>query len=541
MTGWSAAAPVRGAQDLEDLATSSWPAETLFAALELGVFAALGGEDLPLPELARRCAADPAALRRLVEALSALGLVSVHDGRAACTAVAAKHLVPGAPRYLGHSLAYRQRLARTWPRLAAAVRTGGSPLTPPEDEDDASYRERVRAYLTAMDDVAQHKAPLLAERLDLEMVENRAVLDLGGGAGALCAELLSRHPGWRGVVVDMPEVAAEARRLWAERVAAGDAAARELTSPAAGAPRLEFAGLDLLQPRLPAPPGGGGWGLILASNIAHAYAAADTAAILQRAARALAPDGVLVVHDFWTDGPGRGPAKAALFDLHMLIHTYQGRTYPWTWVRDQLGGAGLQVAGPVPLGERPGAEDTALVVGARDGRGLAAVRQGPLERLDGVARELGFARTAALDPSQVVTAPWVQEKCRHGCARHGRGGQCPPRAPALADTRATLAGYRRALLVQGEPPTAAFHRRLLELERAAFLAGFPRALAFVAGPCSLCATCQPDACVQPDRARPSMEASGMDVYATAAAAGWPLTPVQDRGDPVTYLGLLLVE
>ncbi|MBI5444506.1 MAG: hypothetical protein HY900_25250 [Deltaproteobacteria bacterium] len=540
MSPWPRDEPLRGAQDLEDLATAAWLAETLFAAIELGVFERLRDENVALGELARRCGADEPAFERLAQALSALGLLSLCEGRAACTEVARRHLVPGSAGYLGHSLAYRRRLAGTWARLADAVRTGRSPVKPPEGECDETYRARVRAYLLAMDDVARHKAGLIADRLDLSTVCPPRLLDLGGGAGGLTAGLLSRKPGWIGVVADMPEVAGEARRLWAEREGAGEVLARELFG-GEGGPRLAFTGVDLLGEELPRPAGGGGWGVILASNIAHAYAAPEAGDLLDRAARALAPDGLLVVHDFWTDGPGRGPAKAAVFDLHMLIHTYQGRTYPWTWARDRLAAGGLRVAGPVQLGERPGDEDTSLVVGARSEGALSAVRADELQRLDGVARELGFLRTAPIAPDRVVVADWVREKCRHGCARHGRGGQCPPRSPAPADTRATLSGYRRALLVQGEPPTPDFHRRMLELERAAFLSGLPKALAFVAGPCSLCAECEPDACRQPRRARPSLEASGVDVYATAHAVGWRLTPIREADSPVTYVGLLLVE
>jgi len=535
-------AVLRGPQDLEDLATASWRGETLFAALELGVFEALGEDSLPLGELARRCGADEAAFVRLAQALSALGLLSLHEGSAACTTLARRHLLAGSPGSLSHSLAYRSRLARTWANLADAVRRGGSPLSPPEWESDEEYRGRVRAYLLAMDDVARHKSALIAERLDLTTRRPSTVLDLGGGAGGLSAGVLLRNPGWTGLVVDMPEVVVEARRVWAERLVAGDESAGRLLLRPGGQARLEFADCDLLNQELPAAPGGDvGWGLIIASNIVHAYAAPESGTILDRAAAALAPDGLLVVHDFWTDGPGRGPIKAALFDLHMLIHTYQGRTYPWSWARDRLAVQGLCVAGPVPLGSCSDDEDTSLIVGTRSAAGLCAVRLDILQRLDGVARELGFLRTAPIDPARVTTAAWVREKCRHGCAQYGRGGQCPPRSPAPEQTRAIFSGYQRALLVHGEPPTAEFHRRMLELERAAFLAGHPKALAFVAGPCCLCDKCRPDDCRMPERARPSLEAAGVDVYAAATTVGWRLDPVPDHESPVAYLGLLLVE
>jgi predicted metal-binding protein/predicted O-methyltransferase YrrM len=528
---WSGHLSVRGPQDLEDLATADWLAETLFAALELGVFEALAAGDAPADEVAERVGAEPQAFRRLTEALEALGLLSLHDGRVACTTVARRYLLPGEEAYLGHSLRYRRQLAANWSRLADAVRSGGSPMAPAPDESD-DYRARVRRYLLAMDDVARHKARRITERVHLDRLpartdgRERFVLDLGGGGGGVAAELVRQSPGWRGVVVDMPEVVEVAQQAWAERGSAS---------------QLSFVGLDLLSEALPAPPDGSrDWDVIVLSNIVHAFAEAESGGLLHAAAAAVAPGGLIIVHDFWTDGRGRGPAKAALFDLHMLVNTYQGRTYPWAWAQDRLAGHGLAVVAPVSLGEGQADEDTRLVVAARDPGALAAVDVDSLDRLESAALELGLARTARLDPAAVVTAAWVREKCRFGCSGYGESAHCPPRSPAPHETRDLLRDYSCALLVQGEPPTASFHRQMLALERAAFLQGHTRALAFAAGPCRLCAECTPDACSRPAEARPSMEAAGMDVYRTAEAVGWRLEPVPDRESPVTYLGLLLV-
>ena len=552
MSIWSEQVMVRGPQDLEDVATAGWLSGALFAALDLDLFETIGLADVSLEMAAERTGADPDALRRLAETLAALGLLSLHEDRVACSTVARRHLLAQSEGYLGHSLRYRQRLAAHWPRLADAVRRGGSPLAAAADDDadpapDAAtaeargddYRARVRAYLLAMDDVARHKARLIVDRVRLDRLPNphpgggRFVLDVAGGAGAVAAEFVRRYPDVDAVVVDMPEVVEEARGVWAER---GDD-----PSGAAGS-RLTFVGLDILSEPLPAPPEvAAGWDVIILSNIVHAFGESESSALLKAAAAALSDDGLLVVHDFWTDGPGRGPAKGALFDLHMLINTYQGRTYPWTWARDRLAAAGLSVLAPVPLGEGLHAEDTALVVGARSPAALDAIDTGPLARVRATALDLGFVRTTPVEPSRVLTAAWVREKCRFGCSGYDAGAQCPPRSPAPDDTRKLLAGYSRALLVQGEPPTADFHERMLALERAAFLVGFPRAFVFVAGPCRLCPACEPDACRRPRDARPSMEAAGIDVYGTAEAAGWPLEPVPDRESQVTYLGLLLVD
>ncbi len=87
------------------------------------------------------------------------------------------------------------------------------------------------------------------------------------------------------------------------------------------------------------------------------------------------------------------------------------------------------------------------------------------------------------------------------------------------------------------------------LEHKAFLAGYYKAFAFVCGPCWLCKTCaiakqkrgKVAACKHPDLARPAMEAAGIDVFATARAAGLPIEVVRSEECPQNYYALVLVE
>jgi hypothetical protein len=43
------------------------------------------------------------------------------------------------------------------------------------------------------------------------------------------------------------------------------------------------------------------------------------------------------------------------------------------------------------------------------------------------------------------------------------------------------------------------------------------------------------------KARPSMEACGIDVYETSRNAGFRIEPVREKSDYVKYFGLLLME
>jgi predicted metal-binding protein len=108
-------------------------------------------------------------------------------------------------------------------------------------------------------------------------------------------------------------------------------------------------------------------------------------------------------------------------------------------------------------------------------------------------------------------------------------------------TKEMLESYSWAILLEGAPPGRDFHRKLLRMEKRAFLAGFHKAFVLGAGPCPVCERCPEDGlCRYPDQARPSMEGSGIDVYSTASGAGIHLKPVTDKDQYVKYIGLLLL-
>jgi predicted metal-binding protein len=153
---------------------------------------------------------------------------------------------------------------------------------------------------------------------------------------------------------------------------------------------------------------------------------------------------------------------------------------------------------------------------------------------------LGAMEAKVVKPSAVVTADWVRLKCQFGCGGYGSSLCCPPNTPTPELTRRTLDGYEAAILAHfGQ--NAAVSESMASLERAAFLGGYYKALAFGAGPCNLCKSCPEEGCKHPDKARPSMEACGIDVFATARNNGYPIEVVVDDSSEQNYYGLLLIE
>jgi predicted metal-binding protein len=114
-------------------------------------------------------------------------------------------------------------------------------------------------------------------------------------------------------------------------------------------------------------------------------------------------------------------------------------------------------------------------------------------------------------------------------------------SPTPEHTRRILDEYTHLLLVH-------FRRRgsvtklVVKLEREIFLDDHPKAFAWAAGPCQLCRTCDTSApCKHADRARPSMEACGIDVFSTARRAGFPINVVRQDSDDQNYFGLIGIE
>jgi predicted metal-binding protein len=185
-----------------------------------------------------------------------------------------------------------------------------------------------------------------------------------------------------------------------------------------------------------------------------------------------------------------------------------------------------------------------------------------VRKLDSYAAERGATSTRLISARDVAVAEWVRRKCQFGCRTYGKRFTCPPYAPSPSEMAEVLQGYQHGLLVEfanqrreelrEEPKKSRGHRLLFEMERMAFLDGFYGAWALTAGPCNLCPECpaaklenptilDKKACLNPAQARPSMEACGVDVYETVRKAGYELSVVQDKSEPFTWFGLVLLD
>jgi predicted metal-binding protein len=164
-----------------------------------------------------------------------------------------------------------------------------------------------------------------------------------------------------------------------------------------------------------------------------------------------------------------------------------------------------------------------------------------LKQLEKFARSKGAVVAKSISIEHVVTDERVYYKCLYGCHGYNSSKMCPPNTPHPADFERALRKYRWGVLVKTRPHE--INDVVVAVEREAFLLGHYLALGLRGGPCPLCSECaNPDEnCRHPEKARPAMEAVGIDVFATLKNAKIAAELKKDSEEEWFFHGLILVE
>jgi 2,7-dihydroxy-5-methyl-1-naphthoate 7-O-methyltransferase len=188
------------------------------------------------------------------------------------------------------------RMAHAWGTLLSAVLTG----KPAYHEvfgrgfwDDLDTHPEIAASFDALMGPAGHGTPDPHVLVDpAEWASVKTVVDVGGGAGWLLAEVLRAHPHVRGTLVELPRTVARSAKVF----------------QAAGvADRVTAVAQSFFDP-LP-----GGADLYILKSVIHDWPDREATAILKRCAEAARPSGRVVVFT------GAGPGEEASPELLMMV------------------------------------------------------------------------------------------------------------------------------------------------------------------------------------------------------------------------------
>jgi len=500
-------------QYLEDLATGYWFSEILFTSVEMDIFSRLEPKGASLNDLSISLAVDPKALSRLLDALSSISLITRHGDRYFNTKISHEYLVAGKKDYQGDSILWRKYLRTSWTGLASCIKAGGRVDYGPQD-NPSERNERIKKYIRAMNSIAKTKSKEILGYFEGVVMKGR-LLDVGAGSGAVAAAFLKQYPGMRATLLDLPEILKHTKEAMREQ---------------GFGRQIQYLSGNILEQW---PTNRKVFNLVILSNIIHAYSEKELPHILQMAAGSLKKNGLLLIHDFFSE---HYHEKAALTDLNMFINTYNGRVFSSSFINEKLKRLGLSHSILAPL-----ETDTAVLFASRNAETISALKIDPVDRLLVRIKAIGFRKTYRLNTEEILLSDWTGVKCRFGCDQY-ESRNCRPNSMPKEKTAAIIRDYRQALLLEGEPPTRDFQKRVLEAEREAFLSGYYKAFSFWAGPCSICPTCASDGnCRKTAHTRPSMEGAGIDVFETARRAGAKVRTLKSRTDYIKYFGLILLD
>lgn len=245
---------------LVQIGSAYWQSRALYVAARLDLAAALGTEQLSAAELAERVNADEEALARLMRMLAALGVFTETAPKVFRNNRLSRCLVSGAPQSVRAMILMHnsETMSRPWfEQLEAGIRSGTPPFRLSHGEELFEYLDRHsdfdRLFSEAMDSVEALAGDGFVTDFAWDKFDR--LIDIGGSRGAKALAILKRHPKLTALVVDRPQVVAEAKRYWSSH-------------RTEGSDRLQFVAGDLLQE---IPPSAGSKDIYMYSAVLHGF------------------------------------------------------------------------------------------------------------------------------------------------------------------------------------------------------------------------------------------------------------------------------
>jgi ubiquinone/menaquinone biosynthesis C-methylase UbiE len=288
---------------LLDLVNGFKVSQAIYVAATLGIADLLKNGPRSSDDLAAATVTRPGSLYRLLRALAAVGVFREDADRHFALTPLGECLRSDAPEPVAPWAVFigQPEYWQAWGHLLDSARTGEHAFRHAHGMNTWEYYARNpeagAAFDRAMTSRSRRQANAVLNACDFERFA--CVVDVGGGHGALLAEILAKHQLVRAVLFDQPHVMA---------------GAEQLLRAFGVADRCRIVGGDFFET---VPDGGDAYVL---KFILHDWEDAQATAILRTCRRAIAPNGRLLVIESEISPPNEG-ATDKFLDLTMLVHT----------------------------------------------------------------------------------------------------------------------------------------------------------------------------------------------------------------------------
>ncbi len=296
--------------------TAFMKSRVILTAAQLDIFTLLEGAPATSAGLAKHAGFNARALARVLDALTAFGLLNKEDGNYTLTESGA-FLSSRHPGSVLPMVLHMNRLWETWGDLTGIVRKGAKGKRRHASRMDA---EILGAFIGAMDVVGRDLSMDIADFYDLSPF--RRLLDIGGATGTYTISFLRKNPLMSATIFDLDAVIPMAQKK---------------ISSEGLSQRVDLVAGDFYKDELP-----GGHDLVLLSAIIHQNDDRENLDLYRKAYKALIPGGTVLIRDHIMDGSRTTPATGTLFAINMLVNTRGGSTYTFPEVKTCLEKAGFR-------------------------------------------------------------------------------------------------------------------------------------------------------------------------------------------------------
>lgn len=307
------------------LSTAYWDSQTFLTANRIGLFDILSNSPMDADGIALALNTKPRPTRLFLNACVGLELLEFNDGTYTNSALSQTFMVQGSKAYLGNAIRYSDNLYSTWGQLEQALRDDLPQMQ--AETYLGKDAERTRQFVYGMHNRALGVGAALASMLDLSGCKR--MLDIGGGPGTYAALLAIKHPDLHAQVLDLPEIAAHAKKIIAS-MGVGDRV-RTLTG-------------DYHKDSFPT-----GFDTVMISGVFHRETEPNCRRLIERACTSLESGGLIIVSDVFTESDGVGPAFATLFGLNMMLTAADGGVHADRDVVHWLKEAGFRTVSSRPF------------------------------------------------------------------------------------------------------------------------------------------------------------------------------------------------
>lgn len=276
-----------------------WISKPIYVAAELGIADMLTNGPRSIAELAQDSQSHAPSLYRMMRALASVGIFFETEGKRFELTPMAECLKEGAMRSL--ALMFNSEYSdKAWGYFLDSIKTGDSAFEKAHGMPIIDWLEKNPQVAKVFNEANAYKAAnshrAIVDVYDFSGIDT--LTDVGGGIGALMAEILIANPSMKGTVADIPSVIQEARKFIRSRGVAN---------------RCKTVECDFFKE---IPAGSDGY---LMSHILHDWSSDQCKIILKNCHNAMKPESKLLVIEMVVP-PGNGFSIAKLLDLEMLVN-----------------------------------------------------------------------------------------------------------------------------------------------------------------------------------------------------------------------------